>query len=422
MASLPASVNITSTTLSNGLAALIYENHASPTVVVEGYLPGGSLAEPAAQAGLANLTASLLRRGTAHRSFDAINQAVEMAGASFGFGCGRHVTSFDAKCLPEDTDLVFDLLAESLAGPAFAEDQFAQIQAQILTGIQERKHNPRAMAALAFREMLFGDHPYGRSLSGYEETVAGLGPDDVPAFYRRTTGPAGGIVVVVGAVQTGEILARLERTLGAWQRPEAKTPDDAPPASFPQATVSRSIAMPGKSQSDIVAGWAGIPRRHPDYLPVLLANAILGQFGMGGRLGANVREKQGMAYYAYTSVETNRDYGTWSASAGVNPANVAQTLATLNDEIERIVQEPVTADELADVQANLTGSLPLRLETNGGIASTLLDMAWYDLGLDYLLTYPAEVRAVTREDVLRVAQTYLHADRKVIAVAGPDGK
>ncbi len=419
MAGLPAPNTIVSATLANGLTALVYENHASPTVVLDAYLPGGSLGEPANQAGLANLTATLLRRGTLHRPFDAINETVETAGASFGFGSGRHVTSFDAKCLPEDIDLVLDLLAESLAEPAFDEGQLAQIRAQILTGIQERKHNPRAMASLAFREMLFPDHPYGRSLSGYEETVSGLTRADVQDFYRRTTGPTGGIVVLAGALPADEAIARLERTLGAWRQPEATAPALTPPVTFPAETVTRSITLPGKSQSDIVLGWPGIPRRHPDYFPVLLGNAILGQFGMGGRLGANVREKQGMAYYAYSSVEANTAYGSWSASAGVNPANVAQTLATIRSEIVRITQEPVTAEELADVQANLTGSLPLRLETNGGIAGTVLDMAWYALGLDYLLTYPEQVRAVTPDDILRVAQTYLHPDRQVVVVAGP---
>ena len=419
--SLPGPHNIADVALDNGLRVLVYENFASETVVFDGYLPGGVIAEKPEQAGLANLTAAMLRRGTLHRSFDEINETIEAEGASFGFGSGRHVLSLGGKALSEDVDLVLDLLAESLTQPAFDPEQLEQMRARILTSIHEREHSTRATASLNFRQAIYPPgHPYHAPQSGYEDTVSQIGRDDLPAFFRRFIAPANGVLVVAGAIAADDAIAKIERTLGQWRQPQARPVRDTPPRPEPNQTVEISTTIAGKSQSDIVLGWPGIERANPDYFPVLLCNHILGRFGMGGRLGYEVREKRGMAYYAYSSFGANRGAGTWYAAAGVNPANVTQTVQTMLREIERIRSELVTDEEIADVKANLTGTLPLRLETNSGIANNLLDMAWHDLGLDYLQRYAEQVQAVGKEDILRVARTYLDPDLYVLAIAGPE--
>ncbi|MCO6452465.1 MAG: insulinase family protein [Caldilineales bacterium] len=418
--SFPGPDSIVQATLRNGLRVWAYENFDSQTIVLDGYLPGGAMYESPAQVGLASLSATMLRRGAVGRSFDEINDALESVGASFGFGSGWHVFSLGGRCLVEDFDLQLQLLAESLTQPAFAAEHFQIVQAQTLTGIRERVHNPRSMASLAFREQLYGaDRPYGWSLSGYEETVSGFSEQTARTFFEQNARPDGGVIVVVGAIAAADAINRLELALGDW-RPNKSI-------STPQAFLSpqlnganeRVIDTPGKSQTALMLGWPGIARENSDYFAMLVCNTILGRFAMGGRLGASIRKRQGMAYYAYSGFGTNRLGGSWYAAAGVNPDNVTQTVTTIRDEIRRIVQEPISAEELADVQANLSGSQPLGLETNGGIADDLLDMAWYDLGLDYLQTYADRVNAITADDVLHVAQTYLDPDRYVLAIAGP---
>ena len=418
---LPGPHNVADVALDNGLRVLVYENFASETVVFDGYLPGGAIAERPEQAGLANLTAAMLRRGTLRRSFDEINETVEAEGASFGFGSGRHVLSLGGKSLSEDVDLVLELLAESLIQPAFDPEQLKQMRARILTSIHERAHSTRATASLNFRQAIYPpDHPYHAPQSGYEKTVSQIGRDDLPAFFRRFIAPDNGVLVVAGAIAAEDAIAKIERTLGRWRQPQARPVGAPPPRPELSQTVEISTTIVGKSQSDIVLGWPGIARTNPDYFPILLCNHILGRFGMGGRLGSQVREKQGMAYYVYSSFGANRGAGTWYAAAGVNPTNVRQTVQTMLREIERIRSELVTDEEIADVKANLTGALPLRLETNSGISDNLLDMAWYDLGLDYLQRYAERVQAVGKEDILRVARAYLDPDRYVLAIAGPD--
>jgi zinc protease len=138
-----------------------------------------------------------------------------------------------------------------------------------------------------------------------------------------------------------------------------------------------------------------------------------------GRLGDKVREEEGLAYYVYSSQESGPNAGLWYAAAGVNPANVEQAITSIRREFARLAEEKVSDEELADTQAYLTGILPLQLETNEGVASTLLNMEWYQLGLDYLYRYNDLIYSVTADDVQRVAQSYLRADAYALSVAGP---
>lgn len=417
--SLPGPHNIVTAKLSNGLTAYVYENFASQTVVVEASLYGGSICERPEQAGLADLLTSVMRRGAAGRSFDQINDAVESVGAMFGFDTGRHSISFDAKCMPADLDLILDLLAEALTQPDFPPDQIEQVRALMLTSIQERQHSPRSMAHLTFMELAYPDgHTYGRALSGYEHTITPLTRTDLIDYYRRFVGPGGGVVVIVGAIAAADAIARLERTLGQWRQPATPVLDSLH-RPVVHEKIERHIDVPGKSQTDIVLGWIGIDRQHPDFFPVLLCNTILGRFGMGGRLGYNVRERQGMAYYASSSFQAGQSAGPWMAMAGVNPTNVDQTVRTILHEIDRIRTEAVTDEEWTDVRTYLTGSLPLAIETNSGLADNILNMTWNNLGLDFLLNYANAIYAVSKNDIQRVAQTYLDPEAYILAVAGP---
>ena len=177
--------------------------------------------------------------------------------------------------------------------------------------------------------------------------------------------------------------------------------------------------IPGKSQADLALGLATIPRLHPDFVPLDVANLILGRLGLMGRLGTEVRDKQGLAYYVYSQIEPRRDGTLWSARAGVDPSNIDRALGSIRSELDRLRHEPITTAELADAQSYLVGVLPLALESNDGVAATLLSLEEYGLGLDYLDRYPALIAAVTVEDVQRAALEHLNPEMLVVAVARP---
>ena len=406
----------------NGITVLVRPNPSAPVVMMEGALRAGSVDEPAALAGLASFTASLVSRGSANYDFDSYNEAVESVGASVSVGGGDHVTSFGSESLIEDFPLMVEILADVLQRPTFPTEHIERVRGQWLVRLQEREQSTRSVSYRRFNEMIYGDHPYGLPTSGYIETIQAISRDDVVRFHRDHYNPNQAIIVVSGDVDSDAVVALLETHFGAWP-PGAEPPspaDSIPPVTGANVIQCKSFPMPGKVQTDVVIGCLAIPRKHPDYQAVQVANNILGQFGMMGRLGETVRERQGLAYYSYSALDADIGVGPWVAFAGVNPQNVNQAVDSILHEFDRLGQEPVSDDELSDSIANMTGTLPLRLETNDGVASILLNMEWFGLGLDYLQTYRERISAVTKEDVQRVAAQYLRTDSYTLVTAGPD--
>ena len=418
-ASYPGPETIHRRVLDNGIIVLHYENRSSETVAIEGLVRAGAVAEPAAQAGLADFTADLLIRGAGHWSFEAIAEALETAGARLSFGGGRHTSGFSGHSLVEDLDLMLDIAADSLRRPLFPAGHVERVRGQTITGLQMRANDTGDMARLAFYEAAYPDHPYSRSVQGYEETIAALRREDVADFHARGYGPQGMIVGIVGAIGLDEALRKLEGAFGDWRNDAQEVTPIAGDAPRPVGLNRRVVAMPDKHQVDLLLGLPGPRRSAPDYLHASLMNTILGVFGMMGRIGHNVREEQGLAYHASSRFHSGLGPGPWLAAAGVAPDKVEQAIAAIRHEIRRIQDEPVEAEELAESQAYRTGSLPMGLETNGGLVDTITDMELYDLGLDYIQTYTSRLQAITPADIEAAARKYLSADDLVIAIAGP---
>jgi zinc protease len=418
--SLPGSDDINRTQLPNGVTVLSRPNFNSPSVVISGHLPAGGLFDPDDRLGLADFTASALMRGTARHTFQQISDLLESAGASLNVAGGTHTASFVGKALSEDLDLLLGMLAEALRQPVFPSDQVERLRAQLLTGLAIRAQDTGEMASLAFDQVVYAGHPYSRPDDGYPETIQAITQADLAEFHRKHYGPRGLVIAIVGGIQPVQAVEKAAQALGDWQNPLQPEPPTLPALSSLEHTVTRKVGIPGKFQSDIVLGAAGPARRSQDYTAASLGNSVLGQFGMMGRIGDVVREQAGLAYYAHSSLSGGIGPGPWSVSAGVDPANVTQAVDMICQEIARFVREPVSAEELADSQANFIGRLPLSLESNSGVAGALINVERYDLGLDYYRNYPDMVRAVTPEMVLEAARRYLDPDRLGIAVAGPD--
>jgi len=416
---IPGPDDITRVVFDNGLTVLIRENHVAPVVELDGSLPAGSVHDPQEKAGLGSFVSSLLTRGSERYDFDSFNTITEAVGASLNTSADTHVTNFGITCLSEDFARLLDVLVDALRHPTFPTEQVERVRNQRLVRLQEREQNTRSMASLRFYETLYGaDHPYGLSTSGYTHTVSTITQADLAAFHAERYTPNGAIIVIAGDVQTDAVLDLMQTQLGDW---EAAAPEqNVPPVRAVQDVQRVLHVIPNKIQSDIVLGCPAVPRTHPDFDALRVANTILGRFGMMGRLGEKVREEQGLAYYSYSTLNTELEAGAWLAVAGVNPVHVEQAAESILAEFARLGDEPVDDAELADSQAYMTGTLPLSLETNSGVASTLHNIEWYNLGLDYLHRYADIVNSITAADVQRVAQQYLKTDAYVQVIAGPD--
>ena len=417
--SLPGPDDIYREVLSNGITVLTRSNFNSPSVVVAGNLDAGALFDPDEKLGLADFVTSALMRGTKKRSFDKIYSELESVGASLGFSSGVHKSGFNGRSLAEDLPLLLMLLSESLTQPSFPKAEMEKLRAQLLTGLSIRAQDTSDMASMLFDEILFRGHPYSRPEDGKPETVKRITRDDLVRFHRDHYGPRGMVIALVGAVRADEAVRQVKRVFGGWQVKGQKEPPELPALKLLKKTASKIHRIAGKSQSDLVIGTNGPKRLDPEFMSATLGNNILGQFGMMGRIGDVVREKSGLAYYAYSSLSAGIGPGSWEVSAGVNPQNVKKASDLIIDELRRFVQEGVSTDELSDSKANFIGRLPLSLESNGGVANALLNIERYDLGLDYYRHYAGLVNEINNEDVLNTARKFIDPDKLAIAVAGP---
>jgi zinc protease len=229
------------------------------------------------------------------------------------------------------------------------------------------------------------------------------------------------VIAVVGGIGEFErALETLSSAFSAWSA--SQRADSAQHWDIAnESTVRATEAIPGKSQADMAIGLATIPRGHPDYYALDVANLILGRLGLMGRLGAEVRDRQGLAYHASSQLEPRRNGTLWAARAGVDPANIERALTAIQTELDRLRVELVSDRELDDAKSYLTGVLPLALETPDGVASTLLAIEEFELGLDYLDRYPEIIAAVSREQIRGAAQSHLVPERLAIGIAAPTG-
>ena len=417
--SIPGADDITRVELDNGITVLARSNFNSLSVTLSGYLTAGGLFDPDDKLGLADFTASALMRGSSQRDFQGIYNALESVGASFGFSGATHTTGFGGRALAEDLDLLLDILSETVVRPTFPSEQVQRLKAQLLTGLAIRAQDTREMASLTFDQMIYKNHPYSRPEDGYPETVEIISREDLKSFHETHYGPRGMVIAVVGAVEPQIVVESIQRKLGDWKNPSQKQIPDLPAVTPLEQQTKEMVEIPGMIQSDIVIGLPGPPHAAPEFLPAVLGNNILGQFGMMGRIGHAVREQAGLAYYAYSDVSGGLGPGPWSVLAGVNPVGVNQAVALILNEIQRFVSEPVTQEELENSQSSYIGRLPLALESNAGVAAAILNLERYQRDLDYYRRYKQTVKAVTVEKVLATAQKYLHSERLAIAISGP---
>lgn len=269
--------------------------------------------------------------------------------------------------------------------------------------------------------LLYGEkHPYGRPPKGTIASIEGIDRGALVGFHQSRFLPGSIVVAVVGAVSSATAIERVTRAFGMHPRSAGAGPEDSvSKAELPAPSRRvRVIPMMAKSQADVAYGFITIPRTDPSYYSWWVMNTILGQYGLGGRLGDNIRERQGMAYYAYSSFDPHVIPGPLMVRAGVDGANVDRTIAAIDQEIAAFAAAGPTADELQDATRYLIGSLPRMLETNAGIASFLQTSERFGLGLDYDRRLPGLIAAVTLEAV-REAAARLSPNRASVAIAGP---
>jgi zinc protease len=407
--------------LANGLVVLLSENHATPSVSINAIVMAGSRFEPDDKAGLASLVGELIDEGTTSRSSQEIAEAVESVGGRFRTAGDYQTSGAQGAFLSQDIWLGLEITADVLMNASFPEEQIQLHIGRRAAQIRSRLDMPRIQASDVFNEIVFAGHPQHRPAIGYEETVTRLTRDDLIEFYRRYYLPNQTLLSIVGDFDKEELKERVVAIFGNWQASESLALPSLPALRRQSEAIEKYVMAP-KEQVNIFIGHAGIERTNPDFYALLVMDTILGSSpGFTSRIPRILRDEQGLAYSTFSNITASAglDAGRFVAYIGTSPDNLEQALSGLRGEITRMAKEPVTAAELESAKAYLTGNFVFDFQTNAQIAEFLVEAEIYQLGFDYLRTYPEKIGAVTIEEVSRVAGQYLAPEALTTVVVGP---
>ncbi|MBT5414526.1 MAG: insulinase family protein [Rhodospirillaceae bacterium] len=401
-----------------GIAAWLVEDHSIPLIAVDFTFRGGAALDPEGREGLAEFVSVTLDEGAGEYDSQTFQRTLEDNAIQLGFDAGQDNFSGRLKTLTKNRELAFDLLRLALTAPRFDPDPVGRMRAALLASLGRSLEDPDRIASRAWWSAVFPDHPYGRPVGGTIESLKAISADNLHAFVARRIARDNLVVAVVGDITPEALGPLLDSTFGAL--PAEASPWDVPlaePANPGELTlVERDIP-----QSVVVFGDRGLARDDPDYYAAYVMNHILGGGSFNSRLYEEVREKRGLAYGIYTFLYPLEDAALIMGSVATQNARLAETVAVLREQWDRLAEEGVSEEELAAAKAFLTGSFPLRFGSTDGVAGIVAAMQVQDLGIDYLDRRNALIEAVTVEDVRRVASRMLNSDTLTVTVVGaPD--
>ena len=405
-------------TLDNGLRLIVAPVRKLPVVSVLAVIEAGAVADRAGREGLAQLTAAALAEGVAGSDGVELTRRFERLGAEFSAHADWDIAgarlTVTASRLPE----ALALFGEVLTTPAFPAREVERLKAERLAELLQQRTEPRGLAEDMFARFLYAPGArYALPDGGDERTVAAVTRDDVAAFWAERYRPGGTTLIVVGDVSADDARRLVEQALGAWRGERPPVVDRPTDEAARQTRAVHLVDKPDAPQSELRLGHVGLPRRHPDYFPVTVMNALLGGL-FNSRINLNLRERHGYTYGAFSHFDWRRAAGPFVVSTAVanDVTHLAAQQALL--EVERFGDITVDTRELTLATDYLDGVFPIRFETTAAIAGALGGLVSYGLPEDYYDTYRANVRAVTPDDVRRVAREHLQSARLQLVVVG----
>jgi len=400
--------------LDNGLTILHAENHNLPIVTVTLIVKAGQAMEEEKKAGLAHLTAELLTEGTKNRTAKAISEEMDFIGASIDASAGSDYTTVSLSVLKKDVEKGFDVCADILQHPIFPEEEIERKKEQVKGFLKKLEEEPSFLAARAFKQSVFGSHPYGRVLQGTVNSIDEIKRDDLVSFHSKYFIPNNAILSVVGDLTQKELSALIHKYFSFWEK--GKHPQKVPIMQDSSQDAKVITIDKDLTQANILIGKRGVRRESPDYYRLSVLNYILGGGGLSSRLMQTVRDDMGLAYDIRSSFEALKEGGSFQVSVQTKNESAHTVIDEIFKQVKKMRTELITDQELSDAKSFLTGSFKRRLDTNRKIADFLALVEFYELGLDYIEKYVGYINTVTKNDILQAAIKHLDPDHFVIVV------
>lgn len=407
-------------TLDNGMTVFLLEDHELPTVDAYAAIRTGSIYEPADKVGLASLVGMVIRSGgTRNIPADKLDEELEFLAASMETSIGEELGTVSLSVMKKDLDRGLQLFADVLRSPAFAEDRITVAKNALKEVILRRNDIPAQLARIEFEKLIYGPHhPLARIPTA--DTVDRITRDDLVAFHQKYFHPNTMILGVTGDFQKEEMIAKLKEVFKGWEKVEVGYPAVEPvKLEFKKSVnlIDRPI-----NQTNVRIGQIGVKRSNPDYFALSVMNSILGS-GFHSRLVNQIRTKMGLAYAVGSAlVPGDRDYGLFYMPFETKTESTVKAIEAAIAEVKRMQNELVTEEELRTAKDVVLNSFVFEFNNSAQIVARRVNYYYFGLPDDYLETYRDKIAKVTREDLQRTAQQYLHPEAFVILAVGDSKK
>ena len=403
-------------TLPSGLVVHLLSDRTLPWIQMTAYTNVGAVYEPAEKTGLATLTGRMIRRGgIAGQGPDEVDAELDFMASSISAAIGDDAGVLSLTTLTRNFLPTLRLFAGMMTAPAFAEGRFVQSVNELLESLRRQNDNPREVAERELQRAIYGDHPLGRHPT--PATVRAVTRTDLAAFHRRFYHPTNTVLAVSGDIGRQDLEAALNAALAGWQRERVELP--AVPRPQTAGTPSRLYIHKGIVQSVIRMGHLGISKDNPDLHAIRVMDFILGAGGFNSRLMNRIRNEDGLAYSVASGFEIGRRYpGLFVAQTETKSASTGRAIGLLLGIMGDMTREPVKAEELALAKASIVNAFVFAFTDAERIVNQRARIEFYGYPDHYLEDYRDRVAAVTTEDVLRAARTYLHPEKLVTVVVG----
>jgi len=405
-------------TLANGLRVVVIQRSEMPLVTARLLIRSGGEVDPNELAGVADISAALLTRGTTTRSATQIAEQIEALGGFINSSAGWDSSNISVDVLSARVGPAMEIFADVVRNPAFKDEEITRLRSQYLNNLKVSLGQPGSIARFAAGRVIYRDAPYGHPLSGTPESLPRIKRDDIVRIHGMFYRPDNAILVIGGDMTPENGFALAQKYFGDWQKPANELPK-MPIGTPVSDTKNRRILvidMPDAGQAAVLAVRTAINRSSPDYFRGIVTNAILS--GYSGRLNWEIRVKRGLSYGAGSSLDTRRWAGSFSASAQTKNESGAEVAALTLDEVSKLATGEVAETELKTRKASLIGGFARGLETNGGLVGQLGSLAIYGVSFDEINKFVGNVEAVKPADIKRFAAANLSTDSTSLIVVG----
>jgi zinc protease len=405
-------------TLPNGLRVVVVQRADMPLATARLLIKSGGEVDPNEMAGVADMTGTLLTRGTTTRSATQIAEQIEALGGVLNSGAGWDVSTISLDVLSAQIGPAMEIFADVVRNPAFKDEEITRLRNQYLNNLKVSLGQPASIARFAVGRVLYRDAPYGHPLSGTPESLPRIKRDDIVRIHSMFYRPDNAILIIGGDLTPENGFALAQKYFGDWQKPANELPkmQIVTPVSEAKNRRILVIDMPDAGQAYVLAARTAISRNSPDYFRGIVSNAILN--GYSGRLNWEIRVKRGLSYGAGSSLDTRRWAGSFSASASTKNESGAEVAALTLDEVSKLASGDVSESELKTRKASLVGNFARALETNNGLVGQIGSLAIYGLSFDEINKFVGNVEAVKPADIKRFAAANFNTDSASLIVVG----